>query len=72
MSGDQSVAVRLLVAVAGADFSWTPGQEVDMPPEQAAIWADGVRGEYVSPAPAVETTDAQPRPRRRGRAVETT
>ena len=44
------VAVRMLTGVAGDDFSWRPGEIVDMSEEQAAAWADGVRGERVTPA----------------------
>lgn len=39
--------VRILQAVAGEDFSWLPGEEVDMSAKEAAIWADGERGELV-------------------------
>lgn len=52
--------IRLLVSVAGPDISWVPGDVVDLPPEEAAKWADGYRAEYVTqpaPAPVVETTD---------------
>jgi hypothetical protein len=30
-------------AIAGADFSWVPGDVVDLPEEEAARWADGHR-----------------------------
>lgn len=68
MAGDNElVAVRMLVAVAGADFSWVPEEIVHLPAEEAAKWADGERGEYVQPrrettnaAPRVETTAARP------------
>ena len=50
--------VRMLASVAGTDFSWIPGQIVDMDDDQAAAWADGVRGELVDddgpPPPATE------------------
>lgn len=39
--------VRILQAVAGEDFSWLPGDEVDMSGKDAGVWADGVRGELV-------------------------
>lgn len=42
--------VRILQSVAGRDFSWTPGQEIEMSAEQAKAWADGVRGELVREA----------------------
>lgn len=37
----------MLTSVAGADFVWQAGDEVDMTPEMARVWADGVRGELV-------------------------
>jgi hypothetical protein len=43
--------VELLVGVSGLDFAWKPGQIVDMSDEQAAAWADGVRGRVVEPVP---------------------
>ena len=46
--------IRVLQAVAGLDFSWSPGQEVEVSDEQAAVWADGYRAELI------ETTDAPP------------
>ncbi|NUP19872.1 MAG: hypothetical protein HOZ81_28090 [Streptomyces sp.] len=39
--------VRILQAVSGLDFSWAPGELVDLDDEQAATWADGVRAELV-------------------------
>ena len=41
--------IRLLVPVAGIDFSWVPGDEIDLPDEEAAKWADGSRAEFVRP-----------------------
>lgn len=35
--------IRVLEAVAGDDFSWAPGDIVDLPQETAAGWADGHR-----------------------------
>ncbi len=35
--------IRVLEAIAGADFSWAPGDVVDLPDEEAAGWADGHR-----------------------------
>lgn len=35
--------IRVLEAIAGLDFSWTPGDVVELPEEQAAAWADGHR-----------------------------
>lgn len=39
--------IRMLTSVAGADFVWETGQEIDLPGPQAAVWADGVRAELV-------------------------
>jgi len=57
--------IRVLTSVAGARFSWEPGEEVDVDDATAAVWADGVRAELVAdPAarsrrrPVVETMTA--------------
>lgn len=39
--------VRMIQAVAGPDFSWTPGEIVEMSGPDAEVWADGVRSELV-------------------------
>jgi hypothetical protein len=39
--------IRLVQSVAGLDFSWPAGHEVDLPEEEAAKWADGQRAVYV-------------------------
>ena len=49
--------VLMLTAVAGADFSWTPNQVIEMPDEQAAVWADGERGRYLEPSDFMEVTE---------------
>lgn len=54
--------VRLLTSVAGLHESWQAGEEVDMTPEQAQVWADGVRGELVREVP-VETPEGNRRKR---------
>lgn len=41
------VRVRFLQAVGGDEFSYAPGEEVDLPGAQAEMWADGVRAELV-------------------------
>lgn len=41
--------IRVLQSVSGLDFSWSPGDLVDLPDEQAAVWADGVRAEPAEP-----------------------
>lgn len=48
--------IRMLTSVAGADFAWDVGQEIDLPGAEAAVWADGVRAELVRTAP-VETPE---------------
>jgi hypothetical protein len=35
--------IRILEAIAGADFSWAPGDVVEVSEEAAASWADGHR-----------------------------
>ncbi|MDX2520589.1 MULTISPECIES: hypothetical protein [Streptomyces] len=35
--------IKVLEAIAGADFSWAPGDIVDVTDEEAASWADGHR-----------------------------
>ena len=55
--------IRVLQPVGGVDFSWAPGDVVDLDDEAAAAWADGVRAEAVEES---ETTAA--RSRRGGRA----
>lgn len=62
--------IRILEAVAGDDFSWSPGDIVDLPDAVAASWADGHRAERADPdagdagsepapelAPLVQTQD---------------
>lgn len=56
--------VRMLTSVAGATVSWELGEEVEMTPAEAQVWADGVRGELVRDDPPVT-------PEGRARAVET-
>ncbi|MFE9432157.1 hypothetical protein [Streptomyces sp. NPDC006640] len=51
--------IRMLTSVAGADFVWEAGQEIDLPGEEASKWADGVRAVMVR-APSVETPEASP------------
>lgn len=58
--------IKVLEAIAGDDFSWSPGDVVELPQEQAAVWADGHRAEWaevedmsgpVEQAPRVVTAD---------------
>ncbi|MEU2062901.1 hypothetical protein [Streptomyces sp. NPDC013455] len=58
--------IRVLRSVAGADFEWHAGQEVDLPGDEAAKWADGVRAELVRTAP-VETPESPARAERTAR-----
>lgn len=43
--------IRVLQSVAGVDFSWQPGDIVDVTAEQAQAWADGERAELVREQP---------------------
>lgn len=43
--------VRILQGVSGLDFSWIPGEVIDMEDDAAAAWADGYRAEYADQAP---------------------
>lgn len=49
--------IRVLQSVSGLDFSWSPGDLVDLPDEQAAAWADGVRAEPAAPAEPAEPAE---------------
>lgn len=49
--------IRMIQAVAGPDFSWDAGTEVDLPGEEASKWADGIRAELVR-GQSVETPEA--------------
>ncbi|MFE0875355.1 hypothetical protein ACFW4X_10805 [Streptomyces smyrnaeus] len=40
--------IRILQSIAGTDFSWAPGEVVEVSKEGAAAWADGERAELVS------------------------
>lgn len=51
--------IRMLTSVAGEGFSWRAGEEIDLPGEEAAKWADGVRAEMVRADP-VETPEQLP------------
>lgn len=39
------VRIRVLQGVSGLDFSWAPGDTVELPADEAAKWADGFRAE---------------------------
>lgn len=58
--------IRVLEAIAGDDFSWSPGDVVDVSEDEALAWADGHRAvradegavsEPVEFAPVVTTAD---------------
>jgi hypothetical protein len=52
-----TIAVELLVGVAGRGFSWHPGQTVDMSEDDAARWCDGERARRIQrPGGPAETT----------------
>jgi hypothetical protein len=55
-------AVELLVGVAGADFSWAPGEIVEMDDAGAAAWADGIRGRLHTPVGPPPTPADEPAP----------
>jgi len=40
--------IRVLEAIAGADFSWAPGDVIEMSDDEAAAWADGHRAELAA------------------------
>ncbi|MFF8034919.1 hypothetical protein [Streptomyces sp. NPDC016626] len=44
--------IRVLQAVAGLHCSWQAGDLVDLPDDEAAKWADGVRAELADQTPA--------------------
>lgn len=56
--------VRMLTSVAGPRTEWVAGELVEMSAKEAAVWADGERGELVRDEPP--TT-----PERRRRRPET-
>lgn len=69
MPDDERVSIRFLVCISGLDVHRIPGEVVDLPRAEAALWADGERAEYVdSPriraGVEIETTEAPRAPRR--------
>lgn len=63
--------IRILQAVAGLDFSWAPGDVVELGDEEAAAWADGERAELVDSPDGAEKAAARSRGGGRGRRAET-
>lgn len=52
--------IRILQGVSGDGFSWVAGDEVDLPEEEAAKWADGYRAERLDPAPVGPAPTPEP------------
>lgn len=44
-------SIRILEAVSGLDFSWQPGDVVDLVAEEAEKWADGHRAVWADDVP---------------------
>ncbi|MFJ6561863.1 hypothetical protein ACIQMV_18780 [Streptomyces sp. NPDC091412] len=66
--------IRILQSVAGLDFSWAPGDEIDVDAATAAAWADGERAELVAdgkPNATAEKATPKSRGGGRGRRIET-
>lgn len=58
--------VRMLTSVAGDELTADEGEVVEMSPQMATVWADGVRGEVVRPSVGVETPEGNVTARRGG------
>ncbi|MFG2056685.1 hypothetical protein ACGFI9_21945 [Micromonospora sp. NPDC048930] len=56
------VAVRILTSISGLEFSWHPGEEIDLPEAEAAKWCDNVRACYVERLGGPVETTSQPGP----------
>lgn len=52
--------IRVLQAIGGLDFSWKRGDLVELPDDEAAMWADGVRAELTDQAPPAAPVDNGP------------
>ncbi|MEV8354626.1 hypothetical protein ACFVTT_38650 [Streptomyces niveus] len=65
--------IRILQSIAGADFSWAPGEVVDVSASAAEAWADGERAELVDDKgqDGSEKAAARSRGGGRGRRTET-
>lgn len=63
--------IRILQSVSGADFSWAPGEEVDVDAATAQAWADGERAELVQDTAHAGAEKAAARSRGGGRARRT-
>lgn len=51
--------VRVLQPIAGLDFSWAPGEVVEISEKLAALWAIGGLVEHAEPAKTARTTAAR-------------
>jgi len=58
--------IRILQAVSGNDFSWSVGDIVDLPGDEAAKWVDGYRAELVR-GEKVETPETAAAPEKAAR-----
>jgi hypothetical protein len=54
--------VKILVSIASADWSYVPGQVVQMPAEQAATWIGSGLAAGVEPQPKPEQAPAPAKP----------
>lgn len=52
--------IRILQSIAGADFSWSGGEIVDVDGPTASAFADGYRAELVRGPATIETATAAP------------
>ncbi|MEU0109512.1 hypothetical protein ABZ313_29725 [Streptomyces sp. NPDC006251] len=52
--------IRVLQAIGGLTFSWKRGDLVELPDDEAAKWADGVRAELTDQAPPPTPVDNDP------------
>lgn len=62
--------IRILQGVASPDWSWTPGDVIDLPDEEAARWVDGYRAEYVGVAGDSTGQPSAPPPQVEGQSDE--
>lgn len=61
--------IRILQSIAGTDFSWSPGDVIEVDGAAASAWADGERAELVTEKATAEK--AAPRSRGGGRGSRT-
>ncbi|MFE7347520.1 hypothetical protein [Streptomyces fimicarius] len=63
--------IRILQSIAGTDFSWAPGDEIEVSSAAASAWADGERAELVEDTEQGGAEKAAVRSRGGGRARRT-